>query len=234
MADEELEELQSIARSITEQDRQRHTPPPHVWSNIEATIADPNTAGKSAGKTELTSDDPTPTIEHTSDTADNVHELSSVRPEHAFERPRARTSRSRLLLAGIAAAIALIAGITLFDGSASNIPTFVAEASNTTLTEDFGGTATAIVEVDDVPMLELDFSEPIPDGEPVELWLGTDDFSELVSLGNVRPGATSWSGDWPTGVDPTVFRVVDLSIEPDDGNDDHSGRSILRGELRPI
>lgn len=35
----------------------------------------------------------------------------------------------------------------------------------------------------------------------------------------------------PPGLDPDVYTVVDISIEPRDGDAAHSGRSILRGGL---
>ena len=34
-----------------------------------------------------------------------------------------------------------------------------------------------------------------------------------------------------TVYDPTIHTIVDISVEPHDGNDAHSGRSILRGAL---
>jgi hypothetical protein len=35
----------------------------------------------------------------------------------------------------------------------------------------------------------------------------------------------------PADLDPDTYSVVDISIEPRDGDDAHSGRSILRGQL---
>ena len=35
----------------------------------------------------------------------------------------------------------------------------------------------------------------------------------------------------PADIDLSEFSVVDVSIEPDDGDPTHSGRSILRGTL---
>ena len=35
----------------------------------------------------------------------------------------------------------------------------------------------------------------------------------------------------PAELDPDTYSVVDISIEPRDGDDAHSGRSILRGQL---
>ena len=54
--------------------------------------------------------------------------------------------------------------------------------------------------------------------------------ANLVSLGIVDPEDPG-SFDVPAGYDPTVFSVVDISVEPRDGDDTHSGRSILRAGL---
>ena len=36
----------------------------------------------------------------------------------------------------------------------------------------------------------------------------------------------------PAGYDPDAYYVVDISIEPRDGDTAHSGRTILRGPLQ--
>ena len=50
----------------------------------------------------------------------------------------------------------------------------------------------------------------------------------LVSLGPLRPDGIY---DIPPGVDPSRFPIVDVSVEPVDGDPTHSGDSVLRGEL---
>lgn len=72
-----------------------------------------------------------------------------------------------------------------------------------------------------------------PDGAYYELWLLDVEGQEvegLQSLGRVEVAADG-SFTIPEDVDLTEFDVVDVSIEPDDGNPDHSGASILRGGL---
>ncbi len=66
-----------------------------------------------------------------------------------------------------------------------------------------------------------------------ELWLldlDGDELQDLVSLGPVEVGD---DGTFvvPGGIDLARFDVVDVSIEIDDGNPDHSGQSVLRGDL---
>jgi hypothetical protein len=50
-----------------------------------------------------------------------------------------------------------------------------------------------------------------------------------VSLGPLRPDG---SYDLPPGLDPEQFPIVDVSVEPLDGDPAHSGDSRLRGQLR--
>ncbi|TFC65048.1 anti-sigma factor [Cryobacterium sp. TMT2-15-1] len=63
-----------------------------------------------------------------------------------------------------------------------------------------------------------------------EVWLIEADASGLISIG-VLDGE---SGRFaiPDGVDLSQYPLVDVSAEPDDGDPQHSGDSILRGELR--
>ena len=61
-----------------------------------------------------------------------------------------------------------------------------------------------------------------------EVWLLRPDLSGLQPL-----GTTEGSGDFvvPDGLDLSSYSIVDISLEPLDGNPDHSGKSVLRGEL---
>ena len=62
----------------------------------------------------------------------------------------------------------------------------------------------------------------------LELWLLDSSATRLVSLGPLRDDGLY---DVPTGVDPAEFPVVDVSVEPVDGDPTHSGQSVLRGQL---
>ena len=67
-----------------------------------------------------------------------------------------------------------------------------------------------------------------PDDGYLELWLIDPTVTRLVSLGPLR---TDGIYDIPAGVDPAAFPIVDVSVEPVDGDPTHSGDSVLRGEL---
>ena len=66
-----------------------------------------------------------------------------------------------------------------------------------------------------------------PDGY-FEVWMIDPSVTALVSLGPLREDGEY---DVPPGVDPAAFPIVDVSVEPVDGDPAHSGASVLRGEL---
>jgi len=70
--------------------------------------------------------------------------------------------------------------------------------------------------------LELWLIEPDSDGNPV-------DVQPIAVIEGSEPG----NYRVPAGLDPGSHYVVDISIEPRDGDAAHSGQSILRGALEP-
>lgn len=212
MADQELQPWLELAKSVTDEDRVRFSPPPDLWDNIEAEVANAHATGPSSEALH----------------PEAVIDLTARRQT----APSARRKQIRqLVLAGAAAVLALVVVASLRFGDDEPTTTFVADVTNTDMPETFSGSAVATVAVDDSPMLEIDFDGALPSGEPVELWLIKPDLSDMRSLGIVSGDATEWSGVWPADLDPNEYSVVDLSIEPDDGDPTHSGRSILRGQL---
>ncbi len=217
MPDRELQEWTALSRSISEADRVRHSPPPGLFDLITAELAD-----DADEILAVTSAEPAPAPDH-------VVDLSLERQRRAPSSQRQR--RRQMFLSSIAAACVLVVGFTIF-GSDDATETFVADATNDTLSEAFDGAATATLTSGDEWTLSIDFSEVLPEGDPVELWAIKPDLSDMVSLGIVEPGMSEFV--WPIGFAPTEYSLVDLSIEPKDGDPTHSGRSILRGELRSV
>jgi hypothetical protein len=62
-----------------------------------------------------------------------------------------------------------------------------------------------------------------------EVWLLEPSVKRMVQVGVVRPGTTVL--DLPEGIDLSEYPIVDVSVEPLDGNPTHSGVSVARGEL---
>jgi len=81
----------------------------------------------------------------------------------------------------------------------------------------------------DKAVLDVSGLEPNSEGEFYELWLIGDE-GELVALAsfNVEPDGGSQI-EVPVPVNPGKYRYFDVSIEPENGSPDHSGRSVLRG-----
>lgn len=72
-----------------------------------------------------------------------------------------------------------------------------------------------------------------PEGAFYELWLLEFEGEELADLRSLGPIEVDQDGSFtvPDDVDLDRFDVVDVSIEPDDGDPTHSGQSVLRGDL---
>jgi anti-sigma-K factor RskA len=63
-----------------------------------------------------------------------------------------------------------------------------------------------------------------------EVWLINTDGKRMVSLGVLDP-STGGTFQIPGQITAQGYRIVDISLEPDDGNPEHSHDSIIRGTL---
>jgi anti-sigma-K factor RskA len=63
-----------------------------------------------------------------------------------------------------------------------------------------------------------------------EVWLINEDGKRMVSLGVLNP-RTGGTFQIPADITEQGYRIVDVSLEPDDGNPEHSHDSIIRGTL---
>ena len=142
-----------------------------------------------------------------------------------------RLRAMRLLSAAAVLLIAMGVGVALLSSGANRTRIAGAELAFDADAFDPAGASTAatvsLVEIGDGYEIEFDSAD-------LELWLISLDAdgapADVVSLGVVdadEPGRHSL----PAGLDPEVHFVVDISIEPRDGDELHSGRSILRGAL---
>ncbi len=216
MPDAELDDFRQLSRTITDDDRVRLDPPADLWAKISAAVEHDGTHLSVVPET----DDIEP--------AENVVDMSRARTELA---PRTRRMRRRYLaLTVAAAAVALVVGFSLSTDDGDR--TLVAQATNADLPEPYGGSATATVTGDEGQTLRLEFTDALPDDEPIEIWLIKPDLSDMRSLGLIDDQSDSYA--IPVGLDLSEYSLVDLSVEPNDGDPTHSGRSILRGELQEL
>lgn len=148
--------------------------------------------------------------------ANGVAEVRSITSARSWSRPLA-------MVAGAAAV--LLVGVPLYLSTVGDDPTQRAELA---ALEGFDGSGEAEVAGRDLNV-RFDGSDA-PDGSFYELWLLDLEGEDLVSLGEVEVAADG-SFVVPEGIDLDEFDVVDVSLEPDDGDPTHSGVSILRGGL---
>ena len=139
-----------------------------------------------------------------------------------------RPRRTRWLAA--AAAAAVVAGLTgavalaRDDGGA-----VVAQTTLDPLDADESSGRAEVRERDGVRSLEVDLDAPSLGEGYYEVWLLRPDVTGLVPLGVVHQGTNVVP--LPDGLDLGSYPVVDVSIEPLDGDPAHSGVSVARGSL---
>jgi anti-sigma-K factor RskA len=86
-----------------------------------------------------------------------------------------------------------------------------------------------LVERDGTLQIRLETADLEAEGDDFfEVWVIDTEVSRLHSLGPLRADGVY---ELPPGLDPEVFPIVDVSVEPLDGDPTHSGNSVLRGQL---
>lgn len=140
-----------------------------------------------------------------------------------------RRGWKRPVAASAAAVVALAAvgGLALRGGDDPTAE-FVAETDLEPLTAEVKAAHSTLERIGDQLVLEIDAELVATGSDFHELWLLDVEATEPISLGRYEGPGTYVV---PDGVAPAQFPVVDISIEPDDGDDSHSGSSVLRGAL---
>lgn len=146
-------------------------------------------------------------------------------------------------LTAVAAALALVAGIGLGrigtddppTPEATSLPsvdtsTVVASTSLTALDSDASRGEASAVRSDDSVTLRVRASDLGDEDGFHEVWLINVDGERMVGVGILADGD---EGEFlvPRHLIDEGYRIVDISVEPDDGDPTHSGVSLARGEL---
>ena len=199
--------LEELLAGMEEKDLELLEPPDAIWRGIESAIG-----------------------------------MDQDAPASAVPLDAGRRTPRRVFLGAAAALIAAVIGIVAFVALSEDTGQILATA---TLVHDplsfdsLGADATAGANlVSDDGRLTLNLVNavlPSPgDDTDLEVWLIRPDDEgnvvDLFSLGVVSPTDPE-SLEVPGSHDPGVYFVVDISVEPRDGDAGHSGRSILRGPL---
>ncbi|MCW2736722.1 anti-sigma factor [Nocardioides sp.] len=155
--------------------------------------------------------------------------------------PEASRSRVPVWAAGLAAGIALVVGLGLGrltaddesvtpEAQPTDAGAVVAAADLTALDSDADRGVARAVREDDMVTLRVSARELGDEDGFHEVWLINVDGTRMVALGVLAEGDT---GEFqvPRGLIEEGYRIVDISVEPDDGDPTHSGVSLARGEL---
>ena len=188
-------------------------PPPAVWGAIAAATgvgAQPRPERVSAGPALA----PAP---------------APAQPEPGVVR-ELRPRRSRLLLA---VAASLAAGIAVGAGTVALV---TRDGADAVVAADLSpldeSNASGLAEVQATPdgrRLRVELDAPATDEGYYEVWLLEPAVERMVQVGVVRGGTTTLA--LPEGIDLAEYPIVDVSLEPLDGDPTHSGVSVARGVL---
>lgn len=222
-------ELNELSRAVgvargTVADEKLEAPPARVWSAI-------------AGELDLKTTDAA--VAPDTSTADEAVKVDPPEPESAPDeeaQPPARRSRSlRATVWALAASLVVIGGIGIGALAVStSTPTSIAQAVLEPFPDHPDATGTADVEEDSdgVRRLVVNVGDEVAPDTYREVWLIRNDAGALVSLGVLE--GESGSFVIPDGLDLVEYSLVDVSVEPLDGDPAHSGDSIVRGELSRV
>jgi len=216
--DEDEARIDALLRSMTDDDLEFAAPPADLWNDIEAAVF---------------ADSP----------SDTVGEESGESPTNNVVDITSRFRRGTAFFAAAAAAVVVVIGAIVVAASGNDSPSFevVGDArldwqegfvdEGVTLTVD-----ATILGTDSAQAVQLSAAAlPPRAGEDLELWLiGIDAAGELTisTLGIIESDADG-TYEVPDDFDSSAFDtvLVDISYEPRDGDETHSGASIVRGEI---
>ena len=216
--DEDEARIDALLRSMTDDDLEFAAPPADLWNDIEAAVfadSPSDTMGEESGES--------PT--------NNVVDITS------------RFRRGTAFFAAAAAAVVVVIGALVVAASGNDSPSFeVVGGARLDWQEGFVDEGVAvtvdatILGTDSAQAVQLSAAAlPPRAGEDLELWLiGIDAAGELTisTLGIIESDADG-TYEVPDDFDSSAFDtvLVDISYEPRDGDETHSGASIVRGEI---
>lgn len=240
--DRELEELRALAGRLGGgRPEQWETPPADLWARIAADAGVPAAghdggpgderrtepgAGPATGPATPTTLAPVPPPVAPAGPSDHVGGGAVHRLDDRRRAPR--PTRLPWVLAAAAAVVVVAVGAVAVLRPTTEDPTVLASAPLDQLADRGEGTA-ELVDEDGTLELHLETADLDPGDGFLEVWVIDTEVSKLVSLGPLRADGVY---DLPDGLDPEAFPVVDVSVEPIDGDPAHSGDSVLRGQLR--
>jgi hypothetical protein len=228
----DLERVVAVGRSGSAGDA-LVSPPAAVWAAIAAEVGIATTASATASGVGAAAGGRGVDGTRTPDRADSTTDGSRVLPLAGRGRLR-RVGRSPWAVAAAVAA-GLVVGIagTLGWQVLTNEEQVLASATLDPLPGQEGQATVSVVDGAFGRTVEVTMDAEPPPGQLLEVWLLTEDRQHMVPIGVLEPGAEGGSWEMPEGVTFSAYPVVDVSIEPDDGDPAHSGNIMMQGTLAP-
>ncbi len=210
----EVAELRSVLGRVADAaDVELVAPPERVWDAIASAVDGPDAAGGA------------PTLTRTEPRSGGAAPADDL---------AARRRGANPWLVGIAAAAAGVVigvvGVNAYVAGSSGGDVLVASAQLADLATDAdAGQARVERRPDGTEVLVVDTTVTDAGSDNLEVWLIDTDVTGMVSLGFITEDHSEF--DIPAGYDVAAFPIVDISVEPADGDPTHSGDSITRGIL---
>ena len=205
-----------LGRSLRDEQVRPIRPPAVVWERIAAET------GLAAGAGSSTST----ALSGTAEPQATATSTATVRP--------LRRQRPVAWLMAAAAVGAIVGGLATWGwqgrddgGDGADV---VASASLEPLPTKSGTGSAEIERVGNGRELSVRVKATEPRDDFLEVWLISKDAKRLVSLGVLQDDSGSFPV--PAGIDLDDYNIVDVSIEPYDGDPAHSHDSLVRGTLR--
>lgn len=221
---DDLAALRAIGRGLPTDEPEWDTPPDDLWARIEAEafgVGQTPAAEPTGTAPTSTAPTPPPVTGVGGGSADDT----TVVP---FPGPDQRKRRWLLPVAAVAAAALIVVGIITVNATRpGDEPELIASVTLDVL-GDAGSGRAELVNADGVTQIRLETADLDAGDGFLEVWVIDPSVTKLVSLGPLRPDGIY---DLPEGLDPAQFPIVDISVEPVDGDPTHSGNSVLRGQL---
>ncbi|HEV7951146.1 MAG TPA: anti-sigma factor [Glaciihabitans sp.] len=189
------------------------SPPTTMWAKIQTELSMP-VASETI--------EPTATADHTSE--------SSATDAPVIPLRRTRKAWPLLVAAGV---VGILGGLVI--SGLWQIPSdaVIAEASLEPLPGWSAAGSAAVSQNNDGQrdvLVSIEGEDETESGVLREVWLLNADATGLVSLGFLDGDTGTFV--IPAGIDLEQYPLVDVSAEPNNGDPNHSGDSIVRGELR--
>ena len=232
----ELDEYRRVVTLSQEPEGAEAPVPPldRIWRSIQAELT-PNSAVERTADAKAPVVDPAATP--TASTEAASEELASEEPASGETgagsgEPIAGRKRKWWPIVAAAAALGLVVGVGATVIVNRNDVQVAASTPLTALPGQTGHGTAELLGARNDPELRVSVAGPLPTDRYREVWLINSDGERMYSLG-VLPESGSGTYPLPTlladGLDG--FTIVDVSIEPYDGNPEHSRNSQVRGTL---